>query len=222
MKGWKPSQTELKKIIDKYNNSNEYEHYREEDKALELTFRDKISTNDNITNILIKVSLLNDFYSTNIFKTLPVAKHILDLDIDKRLNKGDLELVNDIAKIDMPDNSGNTIKKYFYSFATKYCCNHRPDVYPIFDKFVEKAINKFIREDLLPKGTEYAKLRVEYNSKYNFKIKDYKIENYRKEDLKDYPTFYNYVMIFREHYNLDCSVRDLDRYLWIHGKDVLS
>ena len=109
MKGWKPSQAEIKKIIDKYNNSGVYEHYREEDKALELTFRDKISTNDNITNILIKVSLLNDFYSTNIFKTLPVAKHILDLDIDTRLNKGDLELVNDIAKIDMPDNSGNTI-----------------------------------------------------------------------------------------------------------------
>ena len=217
MKGWKPSQAELKKIIDKYNNSGVYEHYREEDKALELTFRDKISTNDNITNILIKVSLLNDFYSTNIFKTLPVAKHILDLDIDTRLNKGDLELVNDIAKIDMPDNSGNTIKKYFYSFATKYCCTHRPDVYPIFDKFVEKAINKFIREDLLPKGGGYAKLRAEYNSKYNLKIEDYK-----KENLKDYPTFYKYIMIFREYYSLNCSVRDLDRYLWIHGKDVLS
>lgn len=216
MKEWKPSQDELKKIINKYNSSGEYEHYREEDRALELTFRDKISTNDNITNILIKVSLLNDFYSTNIFKTLPVAKHILKLDIDERLKKGDLKLVNDIAEIDMPDKDGKISKKYFYSFATKYCCNHRPDVYPIFDKFVEKAINKFIREDLLPKGGGYAKLRAEYSSKYNLKIEDYK-----KEDLKDYPTFYKYIMIFREHYNLDCSVRDLDRYLWIHGKDVL-
>lgn len=74
---------------------------------------------------------------------------------------------------------GKNTKKYFYSFATKYCCNHRPDVYPIFDKFVEKAINKFIREELLPKGAKYAKLRDEYNNKYHLKIEDYK-----KGDLK--------------------------------------
>ena len=49
--------------------------------------------NTSIENILIKCSVLNDFYSTNIFKVYPVAVHILDLDIDDRLNRHELMIL---------------------------------------------------------------------------------------------------------------------------------
>jgi hypothetical protein len=51
----------------------------------------------------------------------PLAKHIIDLDIDERLAAGDVTLVNEIARVDMD----NGTVKNFYSFATKYCSHHK-------------------------------------------------------------------------------------------------
>lgn len=83
---------------------------------------------------LIKVSALNDFYSTNIFSPFQVAKHIINLDIDDRLQVGDVTLVNDIAKVTMD----NGKVENFYFFATKYCSHHKPIDLPIYDSYVDK------------------------------------------------------------------------------------
>ena len=72
--------------------------------------------NTDMSDILLKVAALNDFYSTNIFSVYPVAKHILSLGIDERLKVGDVTLVSDIQKVNI-----NGVGKNFYSFATKYC-----------------------------------------------------------------------------------------------------
>ena len=71
----------------------------------------------NLDDIMIKCSALNDFYSTNIFEVTHIAKHILKKDIDARLSVGDPTLVEEIGRI--------SEKKYFYSFATKYCAFHQ-------------------------------------------------------------------------------------------------
>ena len=47
--------------------------YTEQEKALNKLFFGEFKDNDNFSNILIKCSALNDFYSTNIFKVYPVA-----------------------------------------------------------------------------------------------------------------------------------------------------
>ena len=86
------------------------EDYESQERAINMVFK-HYASNDNIENILIKCSILNDFYSTNIFKIYPVAKHILSLDIDTRLKASDPTLVDDIAKNDV----GGKIKN-FYSF----------------------------------------------------------------------------------------------------------
>ena len=85
--------------------------------------------------MLLKVSALNDFYSTNIFNTYSVAKHILAKDIDGRLKTDDYSLVNEIAQVSIKNKTIN-----FYSFASKYCSHHKPISYPIFDSFVEKML----------------------------------------------------------------------------------
>ena len=73
------------------------ENYVEQENSLNKLFFDLIPENKLIEDILIKASTLNDFYSTNIFSIFPVAKHIHKLDIDERLQNGDLSLVDDIG-----------------------------------------------------------------------------------------------------------------------------
>ena len=109
--------------------------YSDQERALDKLFMDTCKRNDNIEDILIKCSSLNDFYSTNIFDIHTLAQHILSLRIDERLDKGDLSLVDDIAHVDV-----NGKDHFFYSFATKYCSHHRPERYAIYDSYVEKVL----------------------------------------------------------------------------------
>jgi hypothetical protein len=123
-----------------------------------------------MNDILIKVSSLNDFYSTNIFSSFIVAKHILDLNIDKKLKDNDFQLVNDIANIKI----NNEKTKYYYSFATKYCSHHKPDTYPIYDVFVGKMLIHFNKIDMfyendidLKNYQNYMKVLFEFKKHFN-------------------------------------------------------
>ena len=55
---------------------NKLENYRLQEDALDKLFLDLCTKNIEISDILLKVVALNDFYSTNIFSVYPVAKHI--------------------------------------------------------------------------------------------------------------------------------------------------
>lgn len=115
------------------------ENYALQESALDKLFYRTYPNNRDIDDILIKVSALNDFYSTNIFSPFKVAKHIINLDIDERLMAGDATLVNDIAKVTMDT---GTVKN-FYSFTTKYCSHYKPLNYPIYDSYVDKLLSYF-------------------------------------------------------------------------------
>ncbi len=69
-----------------------------QENVLRFLFKKQYPDNTKIEDILLKVSALNDFYSTNIFDTYTVSKHILNRKkIDEKLRSGDLDLVNKIA-----------------------------------------------------------------------------------------------------------------------------
>ena len=124
--------------------------------------------NKLIEDILIKCSTLNDFYSTNIFSIFPVAKHIHQLDIDKRLKEGDLTLVNDIADV-------KELDRRFYSFASKYCSHHNPERFPIYDSYVSKILMHFKKVNKFAKFT-------------NNNLKDYTVF---KNVLDEFKTYYS-------------------------------
>lgn len=179
-----------KKEVVKYLNLwDSLENYVLQERSLDKLFFHTYPKNTEIEDILIKASSLNDFYSTNIFSIFPVAKHILNLNIDERLKNGDETLVNDISKITI-----NGKEKCFYSFATKYCSHHFPVLYPIYDSYVEKILLYFNKRDNFS----------------SFKKED--LKNYKKfkEILIDFKKFYNI-----DEYNL----KDIDRYLWQLGKE---
>ena len=183
----RPSKDTIKEYLIKWDNLED--HYIWQESSLDKLFHKDYKYNTDLNEILIKCSCLNDFYSTNIFLIYPVAKNIFDLNIDKRLEKGDPSLVNDIARVNI---SGK--EKTFYSFASKYCSHHNNIEFPIYDYFVDKMLVYFQKKDKFS----------------NFKKDDLKDYVKFKNILIDFKKYYDI-----DEFNL----RDIDKYLWIAGKE---
>ena len=83
------------------------ENYRLQEDALNKLFFELCPKNADISDVLLKASTLNNFYSTNIFSIYPVAKHICSLDIDSRLITGDVTFVQDIQYLTISDTQKN-------------------------------------------------------------------------------------------------------------------
>lgn len=184
----RPCEAEVEKYLRKWKTLG---NYVLQEKAIVEIFAQR-PRNQAIEDVLIKVCLLNDFYSTNILDTFKVAKHILNLDIDKRLKAGDLDLINDIAIVTMK----NGKSRNFYSFSSKYCAHHQADVYAIFDSFVQKDLLYFAKKD--------------------------KFCEFKRNDLKNYKEFSRILQEFIKFYDLKrYSLRQIDQYLWLLGKEYL-
>jgi len=186
----KNSGTPTEKIVEAYLEKwNTLENYILQEKSLKLLFHELCPDNTNIENILLKVSALNDFYSTHIIDTYTVSKHILKCSIDQDLNNGRESIVNKIALVKIKWKTIN-----FYSFASKYCSHHKPDLYPIYDANVDKMLMHFKKKN--------------------------QFESFKREDLKNYERFIEIIHKFKEHYNLGkFSIRQIDKYLWLAGKE---
>ena len=181
-----PSQKSIRKYLEKWQT---LEKYTLTEGALGLLFRKLCPDNTDIESVLLKVSALNDFYSTNIYDTYSVSKHILALNVDSRLSDKDLGLVNEIAEVNLKGKVWN-----FYSFASKYCSHHRPDDFPIYDSLVEKMLKHYRKTD--------------------------KFEIFRNAELKNYRRFIEIIESLRRFYGVDdFSLRELDIFLWLAGKD---
>jgi len=77
-----PSNEEVKDYNDKWDTNNDNvirEH------TINRLFKDLAPDNTDIELIMLKCTVLNSLYSTNIFNINPVAEHINNLDIDERL-----------------------------------------------------------------------------------------------------------------------------------------
>ena len=181
-----PCAKEVLYYLDRWDNT---EDYIAQEKALNKLFKQTYPHNDKIEEVLIKASVLNDFYSTNIFKIYWVAKHILTLQIDERLEFGDETLVDDIAPVTYQN--GKIRKEY--SFATKYCSHHHPKDFPIYDDYIKKVL-------------EYCRDIDHFCA-------------FKASDLLDYPKFKSVLCDFRLFYHLEkFDLKELDQYLWQLGK----
>ena len=177
----KPGISEVTKYLKEWK---KLEKYTSQERALNKLFLELLPGNSEITDILLKASCLNDFYSTNIFAIHSVAEHIL--------KSGDINLVSELEEVKIGDN-----KRYFYSFATKYCSHHNPIAFPIYDSYVEKVLVYFNKVD--------------------------KFSSFKRKDLKDYRKFKGGLLDFQRYYKLErFNLKEIDRYLWLLGKDYFS
>ena len=165
------------------------ENYRLQENALDKLFFTLAPSNTEISDILLKASTLNDFYSTNIFSIFPVAKHILSLNIDARLKAGDVTLVKELQTITIGGKARN-----YYSFATKYCSHHNPLDFPIYDSYVAAVLRYFKKLD-------------RFSTFQDDDLKDY---IRFKNALLDFRSYYGLSSY---------TLKQIDKYLWLLGKE---
>ena len=152
----------------------------------------KFPGNDRSENVLLKVVAINSLYATRIMAVRSVAEHIRQLHIDTKVNLGSPKLVSEIGNVKL----GEKEKLFFfYSFATKYCSWHKPDAYPIYDKYV-------------------AYLLWEYQQS-----SDFRFDNFERRDLIDYLKFKEIIERFRGFYGLtEFNFKELDKFLRGYGE----
>lgn len=164
------------------------ERYSVADQAL-LDLFQHFPHNTRLEDILLKVSALNDLYSTNIYATFQMAHHIQRLTIDSGIAEASTTIVNQIA-----DATFSGKKRKVYSFATKYCSWHDQDAYPIYDWYVEQVLLACHEQD----------------SFVEFRKRDLKDYSRYKPILTAFREFYDLT---------DYSFKRLDKFLWLFGKE---
>jgi hypothetical protein len=146
--------------------------------------------NHDAAAVLLKATTINSLYATNIYAIFQVARHICSLNIDPKLAQGSLDVVDEIARITLKGK-----QKRNYSFATKYCSWHRPEVYPIFDSYVERLLWAYRHQD--------------------------RFAEYKRGETWYYPRYVEIIKQFRAHYGLsEFGFKELDKFLWQYGMEV--
>ena len=155
--------------------------------ALTLLFS-MFPANTSKEHVLLKAAALNALYSTNIYALQELTRLIVEANIDPLLESGSPEAVREISSLTAGGKTRST-----YSFATKYCSWHRPEVYPIFDSVVEQALSRYKRKD--------------------------RFAAFPSDGLRDYETFLSVLAQFRESYGLqNLSLKTIDKFLWRQGR----
>ncbi|STP13484.1 hypothetical protein [Helicobacter cinaedi] len=211
-------------------NSNKYENYREQEKVVENIFSEngvfaKLGRENLQQIVLLKVSVLDSFYSTNLakFGIYEVAKHITKLEQKDQIhqkirnanpqNYNELKnIVKQIAECKRKDDK----KKVFYSFATKYCFHHNQNAFRIYDSFVREVL-VFFNNGKSDTSNKFADIPSELvgTNFYGKKLIDTKLRK-----LENYDTFLKAIDRFAKFYGLkNENTRDLDHFLWILGKE---
>jgi hypothetical protein len=145
--------------------------------------------NEDIRDVLLKVTTINALYSTNIYAVVALAEHIAQLNIDSLLVSGDPEAVELVAKIRF---NGDSKERHNYSFASKYCSWHNRAAFPIYDSRVRSNLWRYKKQDRF----------------HNFSSNDVWCYN-------GYRTFRQIVSVFRSHYGLaEMNFKEIDKFLY--------
>jgi hypothetical protein len=175
-----------------------------ENKTIEDALTDlfaKYPSNASEAQVLLKVITLNDLYSTQIPTRAPdrpnvfdLAERIPSLKLDQAFKDGSLEIVNVISTAQFPG------KRHInrFSFATKYASWHRQDLYPMWDRNVQKYLTclRDLHRDDWNKFSGGFRLSPDWG----------------------YPEFHAMMARLRDHYGLKVvPFKDLDKFLWLHG-----
>jgi hypothetical protein len=134
-------ETILKKYLDIFSNQEMY--FVNELRNIELF--SKTPGNTKADDVKTKVSALNDSEVRSLSLEDDMIIHIVKLNIDDRLKKNDLTVVEEIANI-----SAHGKNHHLLHFASIYCNFHKPDVFPIYSEQYHDFYRKYIVNYNLP------------------------------------------------------------------------
>lgn len=190
-----PTSELVKKYLRKYQDNKHYSNEDEIQKIITNGIYDK----HKYETILLTVVVINELYSTSIYKVYSIADHIYNNrdEIHRLIDDGDSKAIAGIATGHDIISSKNKKELNFYSFASKYCNYLNPEEFPIYDSYIENML-------------------CFYNKKEPF-------AKFKRGDLRDYDTFRDVILKFREHFMLnEFKLRDIDKFLWLYGKDLFK
>ena len=178
--------------------------YGKEQVLIDIFFK-KYPKNTDKLIVSAKVAIIDTTNSTNLarYKSTISLCEVVDIitginDFDARLKKGDVSLVEEIAR--------TAKKKYginLFSFASKYCCYHNVHVYgrddfSIFDNVVKEHLK-------------------DYNTK-NRSVSAYRVERWREQI--NYKEFNDYIGQLLDDHKITLSNRRraFDYHLWFENR----
>jgi len=143
--------------------------------------------------VLAKAGLINYLYGTAIFDVIPIAEHIVKLDLDDLLKTGDIVVIDKIRHgHGIRSKKGKEID--FYSFSTKYTFFHNPRSFPMYDNLIMRLL-------------------CHLNKDCNFHSR------FTQNDLRDYPTYKAVIDALAMATGLtDRLYREFDHGLWVYAK----
>lgn len=154
----------------------------------------------NLADVLTRITLLNQFYSTAILDIGSMANNIVNVpNVQSRLLNGVTCVVSDIAKV-----QHHTKVWTHMSFASKFASFHNPAAYPILDRMVMDVFCELKRRGFFVKNTKFSRESLRSN---------YKL-------YKDvYDEFMQLSGIKAIQYNgRTPNYKDVDNYLWASRK----
>ena len=142
-------------------------------------------TNTDLENVILKIAALNNHVVTQNNLELTIARHIISINPDPRLTNGDTSVVNELVPVD--------IRQEFqcYSFATRYCSWHFPNLYPVYDELIEQTVSEYFK---LSKGT----------------VPDH-------DQFLEYSTFSQLIDEFIKDLHIDLDYLELDKFNWLYA-----
>ena len=159
---------------------------------IDYLFKTLYPSNTNLYEVHLKVSILNQFYSTKIFAVTKMANGIVLANIDADIQAGKISAVEKIAHI---------LPRKNYSFASKYCAMHNPLAFPVNDRIVRGYLASVIAKGNL-NGFSGGKT-----------VNDFKM----RTDYKYYKDVYD---AFQSQYGLtSLKYQEIDAYIWITCKE---
>ena len=84
----------IEALSDLFFNTDQY-YYYEVDSTLASVFQ-QYPRNSDFGDVLIKATLLNSLYGTNIYKIVSMVEHICGLSIDDKIQRNDLSVIDDL------------------------------------------------------------------------------------------------------------------------------
>lgn len=162
--------------------------------------------------VSMKICLIDLTNGTNLMRNLgkdgglyDLADKITKIDFDKRVAKGDMTLVNELARW-----TKEKFGKNLFSFISKYCLYHNvhcynKDDFVIYDSVLADNIYKYISDEDFKNITG--------NNLHKNSIKKYK-DNFKYEDYKMVIDF----IIKKNNITVDSPHRKIDWFIWYKNK----
>ena len=205
---WEDSHYEMVEENIRNKNGIDFTNFRIGDEIIDSAV-DEFKKDNSENNLIRVVVLLDAIYHTRLddsFKTASKIKEkgILDGGLTEATDESITGIVNTITRINLPQNDGEKkTGNYIYSFATKLCNRFRPDLFPIYDRFVVGLLSVYMKVPRTPMGkySEFCKIYNDFIRKTEWCPK-------RPDDEKKYKIIDTFLWTYgRVLANKECGVQ---------------